>query len=106
MLRVKVLYRNNRNLLLYLIDKEKKPNVIFEPYSKVKKLKCPDESIIRTGSKLNRRERCEEKCENDNNCKFYFYSQAKWCVLYSACNQYERSVGTGQIFKKHVTLGS
>ena len=47
-------------------------------------------------------ERCEERCDEIDNCKFYFYTNNNWCVLYSACNQTRTPGAEGSTFKKEV----
>ena len=44
--------------------------------------------------------KCSDDCDKEPKCKFYFYNDAKSCVLYSKCDQYRTPAAKGDTFEK------
>ena len=63
--------------------------------------KCANEFRIGKGTKEALESDCEGKCANDPQCKFYFYSNNNFCILYSKCNKHTKPFyGVGNTYDK------
>ena len=74
--------------------------MVYEEYIAKQKKTCKEDfKIGKAGSVLDR-QTCEEKCNKNTGCIFYFYTLGNWCALYSSCNQRRVTNAIGSTFKK------
>ena len=43
---------------------------------------------------------CERSCDTNNQCKFYFFTLTKFCVLYSSCDEFRVAQAKGTTYEK------
>ena len=46
------------------------------------------------------KEGCEDKCNKDTKCGFYFFTDNNYCTLYSACDQTRIPGSNGTTYRK------
>ena len=52
------------------------------------------------GKSRTTREICKEDCNNNPDCKFFFFNEKNWCGLYSSCDQLRTTKDGGTTYKK------
>ena len=84
-----------------MVHTEEESKALFVPYISGEKKSCATKTEIGSGD-WSSREKCENRCKVNDNCKFFFYANARWCFIYSACNEHRKTVYIGDTLKKNV----
>ena len=43
---------------------------------------------------------CEKYCTKNSQCRFYFYGENKWCLIYRGCDEHRNIDNFGITYKK------
>ena len=66
-----------------------------------KKLACHLKGGVKSYPGLESKQKCEEKCDEEERCNFYIWQDDGWCLIYETCDEYRETGTIGSIYAKN-----